>query len=160
MAWDSKTYKKPSDAELKKSLSDLQYRVTQKEGTEAPYNNAYWDHKEPGIYVDAVSKQPLFSSIDKFDSGTGWPSFTKPLVSQAITTKKDDKLFSVERTEVRSSLSDSHLGHVFTDGPPDRGGMRYCMNSASLLFIPAEELEQKGYGEFARLFPKIKQKKK
>ena len=143
-------YKKPSDAELKQKLSPEQYKVTQHEGTEAPFRNEYWDNHQPGIYVDVVSGEPLFSSLDKFDSGTGWPSFTKPLVKENIMTKTDRQLF-MSRTEVRSAHADSHLGHVFDDGPKPTG-LRYCMNSASMRFIPATRLVDEGYGEYAKLF--------
>lgn len=132
-------------------LTDTQYRVTQEDGTEPAFRNEYWNNHAPGIYVDVVSGEPLFSSIDKYDSGTGWPSFTRPIESDAVTTKTDYKLF-MPRTEVRSAGADSHLGHVFPDGPRDAGGLRYCMNSASLRFIPFAELEAQGYGEYRRLF--------
>jgi peptide-methionine (R)-S-oxide reductase len=128
--------------------------VTQQDGTEPPFDNAYWDHHEPGIYVDIVSGQPLFSSTDKYDSGTGWPSFTAPIDPDTVTTKTDLKIGSA-RTEVRSSGADSHLGHVFPDGPRDAGGQRYCMNSAALRFVPAAELENEGYGEYRTLFADI-----
>jgi len=143
-------FRKPSDAELKKQLTPEQYQVTQHEGTEAPFRNAYWNNHEAGIYVDVVSGEPLFSSLDKFESGTGWPSFTRPLQAEAVNTRTDRSLFST-RTEVRSRLADSHLGHVFDDGPaPD--GLRYCMNSASLRFVPMTRLEAEGYGEYLPLF--------
>ena len=132
-------------------LTDLEYRVTQEDGTEPAFRNRYWDNHAPGIYVDVVSGQPLFASIDKYDSGTGWPSFTRPIEPDAVTTKTDWKLI-VPRTEVRSSGADSHLGHVFRDGPRDAGGLRYCMNSAALRFVPASELDEQGYGEYRRLF--------
>jgi methionine-R-sulfoxide reductase len=143
-------FRKPSHAELKKQLTPEQYQVTQHEGTEAPFRNAYWNNHEAGIYVDVVSGEPLFSSLDKFESGTGWPSFTRPLQAEAVNTRTDRSLFST-RTEVRSRLADSHLGHVFDDGPaPD--GLRYCMNSASLRFVPVTRLEAEGYGEYLPLF--------
>lgn len=132
-------------------LTDDQYRVTQEDRTEPAFHNEYWDNHEPGIYVDVVSGQPLFSSTDKYDSGTGWPSFTKPIVDDAVRTKTDRSLWRT-RTEVRSAGADSHLGHVFDDGPADAGGQRYCMNSAALRFIPVAELEAQGYGEYRALF--------
>ena len=145
-------FKKPSDAELKKKLTPMQYHVTQHEGTERPFHNEYWDNHEAGIYVDVVSGEPLFSSLDKYDSGTGWPSFTNPLVPANIKTKTDRTLF-MARTEVRSAHADSHLGHVFDDGPRPTG-LRYCMNSASMRFIPVAKLAAEGYGEYLPLFQK------
>ncbi len=144
-----KKYSRPSDEEIRTQLTPLQYKVTQKDGTERAFDNEYWDNKKEGIYVDIVSGEPLFSSSDKYKSGTGWPSFTKPIDKNYIVEKEDRKLFSV-RTEIRSNFGDSHLGHVFDDGP-EPTGLRYCMNSASLRFIPKEKMEEEGYGEYLKL---------
>jgi peptide-methionine (R)-S-oxide reductase len=139
------------DPETISRLSPEQYRVTQGDETEQPFNNAYWDNKEPGIYVDVVSGEPLFASVNKFDSGSGWPSFTKPLEPENVVENTDTS-HGMIRTEVRSSHGDSHLGHVFPDGPREDGGLRYCINSASLRFIPLDELESEGYGIYRKLF--------
>jgi peptide methionine sulfoxide reductase msrA/msrB len=148
-AW--KRFRKPTKAELRQRLTEEQFRVTQEDGTERPFHNAYWNEKRPGIYVDVVSGEPLFSSLDKYDSGTGWPSFSRPLEAEHVVFREDRSLFAV-RTEVRSKLGDSHLGHVFDDGPPPTG-KRFCINSAALRFVPAESLEKEGYGKYRALFP-------
>jgi len=146
---------KYSSADLKQRLNPTQYNVTQEEGTERPFQNEYWANKKDGIYVDIVSGEPLFSSLDKYDSGTGWPSFTRPLVKDNLVEKTDRSFFLGTRTEVRSKFANSHLGHVFNDGPQPTG-LRYCMNSAALRFIPKEELRKEGYSEYERLFEKAK----
>jgi methionine-R-sulfoxide reductase len=147
-----KKYEKPSQEKLKEMLSSEEFAVTQHEGTERPFQNKYWDMHEEGIYVDVVTGEPLFSSKDKFDSGTGWPSFTKPIDSANIKKKTDSRPLLGTRTEVRSETGDSHLGHVFDDGPPEKGGMRYCINSAALRFIPVSKLKENGYEEYETLF--------
>jgi peptide methionine sulfoxide reductase msrA/msrB len=146
---DFSNYQKPPQDELRHMLSPMQYQATQEEGTEPAFDNEYWDNEEEGIYVDIVSGEPLFSSLDKFDSGTGWPSFSQPLEPDNIETRKERGLFG--RTEVRSAHADSHLGHVFPDGPPPTG-LRYCMNSVALRFIPRDDLKAEGYGEYEKLF--------
>ncbi len=149
---ENKGYTLPSDEELRKKLTPMQYNVTRKNDTEPPFENEFHDNKKEGIYVDIISGEPLFTSLDKFDSGCGWPSFTQPLVKDEILEKPDLSRNRV-RTEVRSKISDSHLGHVFNDGP-EPTGLRYCINSAALRFIPLEELEKEGYGEYIKLFAK------
>ncbi len=146
----TKDMTKLTDAELRKQLTPEQYRVTRQEGTEPPFRNAYWNNHEPGLYVDIISGEPLFSSKDKFESGTGWPSFTRPIAAEAVKNKQDKSLF-MSRTEVRGAKSDAHLGHVFDDGPQPTG-QRYCMNSAALRFIPVAKLKEEGYEEFVKLF--------
>ena len=156
MAQNPKTYKKPPPETLRRLLTPEQYEVTQKEGTESPFQNPFWDNHAEGIYVDVVSGEPLFSSLDKFDSGTGWPSFTKPIAVNSVAEKTDGNPLLGQRTEIRSKVGDSHLGHVFPDGPSDKGGLRYCINSASLKFVPALKLKENGYEEFLPLFSKKK----
>lgn len=148
---DLSEYQRPSDDEIKEMLTSLQYKVTQQNGTERAFDNEYWDNKEAGIYVDIVTGEPLFSSIDKYKSGTGWPSFVKP-INDSVILEVEDRKWGMIRTEVKSKLGDTHLGHVFDDGPIDRGGLRYCINSASLKFIPVDELEDMGYGHLKYLF--------
>ena len=143
--------KKPSEEELRKKLTSEQFRVTQEDGTEPPFQNAYWNNTKPGIYVDVVSGTPLFSSTHQYDAGCGWPSFTRPISEEELALRKD-KSFGMIRTEVRSSSADSHLGHVFSDGPKDQGGLRYCINSAALRFIPKEDLEKEGLSHLLHLF--------
>eukprot|EP00931_Biecheleriopsis_adriatica_P049855 TRINITY_DN28844_c0_g1_i1.p1 TRINITY_DN28844_c0_g1~~TRINITY_DN28844_c0_g1_i1.p1 ORF type:complete len:214 (+),score=22.45 TRINITY_DN28844_c0_g1_i1:30-644(+) len=148
-----KDWKRPSDSELMKTLSELQVRVTRMDGTERAFNNEYWNEKRSGLYVDVVSGEPLYSSADKFDSGTGWPSFTRALPGVELGTSADYKLRE-ERTEMRSPIADSHLGHIFNDGPRDRGGMRHCVNSASLRFVPVSEMDEAGFASLRKvLFP-------
>ena len=144
-------FTKPSDAELREKLTPIQYQVTQHEGTERAFTGEYWDTTDDGLYVDVVSGEPLFSSRDKYDAGCGWPSFTRPLKDVQLTENTDYKI-GYARTEVRSGAADSHLGHVFPDGPQEHGGLRYCINSASLRFVPKDRLETEGYGEYLPLF--------
>jgi peptide-methionine (R)-S-oxide reductase len=150
------THEYTKDPAAVEALTPEQFHVTQKGGTERPFTGEYWDNKEPGLYVDVVSGEPLFASVDKFDSGTGWPSFTKPVDGENVEEKRDQSHFMI-RTEVRSAHGDSHLGHVFPDGPEDAGGLRYCINSASLRFIHRDDLENEGYGQYLRLFDDVKE---
>ncbi|MCC5909594.1 MAG: peptide-methionine (R)-S-oxide reductase MsrB [Clostridiaceae bacterium] len=154
---DKKNYMKPSKEELQKKLTPLQYKVTQESATETPFSNEYWDHKKEGIYVDIVTGEPLFSSLHKYDAGCGWPSFTTPLTKESLQEKKD-RSHGMIRTEVRSKHGDSHLGHVFEDGLKDKGGLRYCINSAALRFIAVEDLEKEGYEEYLQFFKDRKKK--
>jgi peptide-methionine (R)-S-oxide reductase len=147
---DNKSYQKPDPESLKATLTPEQFTVTQQCGTEPPFRNAYWDNHDPGLYVDVVTGEPLFASVHKFDSGTGWPSFTRPAAPNV--TEHEDNTYGMRRVEVRSKHGDSHLGHLFPDGPREAGGMRYCINSASLRFIPLADLEKEGYAEFLPLF--------
>lgn len=152
-----KPFTKPDPDTLKQTLTDEQYRVTQEAATEPPFNNAYWDNHQEGIYVDIVSGQPLFSSTDKYDSGCGWPSFTKPIDKSHINTGIDFKAI-LPRTELKSQAAGSHLGHLFSDGPKDQGGLRYCINSAALRFVPKQDLKKEGYGGYLSLFDSSNQK--
>ncbi len=150
---DNSQNKRPTEEELRERLSEIEFQVTQCDATEPPFNNKYWDNHEEGIYVDVVTGVPLFSSTDKYDSGTGWPSFTRP-IRESVLAMNEDATLGMIRTEVRSAEGDSHIGHVFNDGPKDKGGLRFCTNSASLKFIPKAEMEEKGYGEYLKLFLK------